>query len=61
MGTIIPFSVGCRRCVYLQRIGEGTYLCTERAHIDDSDVIPIKDGKQTKDWNICYGESYARK
>lgn len=60
MAEMIEFSIGCRRCENLVKISKGTYLCTERCHMDDTDVVPIRDGKQTDDWCICNGESYKR-
>ncbi len=58
--TLLHFEVGCRRCSNLERIGKNTYVCSERAHMDDSPVIPIKDGRKTDDWNICNGEYYNK-
>ena len=58
--TLVQFEVGCRRCTHLERIGKNTYICSERAHMDDSPVIPIKDGYKTDDWNICNSEYYNR-
>lgn len=60
MGELLAFEKGCYRCEHLSRIGKNTYVCTERVHMDDTDVIPIRDGKHTSDWNICNGENYAR-
>ena len=60
MGEVVRFEVGCRRCEHLVQIGKNTYLCKQKVHMDDSSVIPIRDGKQTSDWNICKGDSYTR-
>lgn len=60
MGEIVKFEKGCKRCENLSQIGKGTYVCLKRVHMDDSDVIPIKDNKKTDDWYICDGESYIR-
>lgn len=60
MGEIVKFEVGCRHCENLSQIGKGTYVCMKRVHMDDSDVIPIKDGKQTDDWYVCEGKNYVR-
>ncbi|WP_027217708.1 hypothetical protein [Butyrivibrio fibrisolvens] len=60
MGKIITFEIGCRGCVYLERIGKRTFECSTRTHLDDSPVIPIKDGLKTDDWNICNGEFYEK-
>ena len=60
MGDILEFNVGCRRCKNLVKIGKNTYMCSERSHMDDSDVIPIRDGKTTDDWYICSGSDYKR-
>lgn len=57
---LLHFEVGCRRCLNLQKVGKNTYICSERVHLDDSPVIPIKDGHKTEDWNICNGEYYNR-
>lgn len=58
---IIRFETGCRKCSGLIPIGKGTYMCGKRAHLDDSSIIPIKDGKKTEDWNLCNGEYYSYK
>ena len=58
--TLLQFEVGCRRCDYLERFGKNSYICSIKAHLDDSPVIPIKDGVKTEDWNICNGEYYNR-
>lgn len=60
MGNLLSFEVGCRKCANLLQIGKNTYICAERAHMDDTDVVPIRDGEKTSDWNICNGESYIR-
>ena len=60
MAEILTFSIGCRRCENLVKVGKNTYMCTERCHMDDSDVVPIRDGKQTDDWYICGGDNYKR-
>ena len=60
MGEIIKFETGCRHCENLSQIGKGTYVCLVRVHMDDSDVIPIKNNQKTNDWNICDGEAYVR-
>ena len=60
MGEVIKFDVGCRCCANLMRVGKNTYCCQERAHMDDSSVLPIVDGKHTDDWNACNGEDYKR-
>lgn len=60
MGEIVEFEVGCRLCEHLIQIGKNSYICEERAHMDDSEVVPIRDGKKTEDWNICGGEDYRR-
>ena len=60
MNGIITFEIGCRRCSNLQIVSKGTYICTERVHMDDSAVFPIVEGKRTCDWNICDGEYYSR-
>lgn len=60
MGELLTFNVGCRRCECLVQIGKDTYMCAARCHMDDSDVVPIRDGKRTEDWNICNGENYVR-
>ncbi len=57
---LIPFEIGCRCCSHLERVGKNTYICAERIHMDDSPVIPIKDGLKTDDWNICNGEYYNK-
>ena len=54
------FERGCKRCEHLSQIGKGTYVCMKMVHMDDSDVIPIKDGERTDDWNICDGKNYTR-
>lgn len=60
MGELLAFERGCHHCENLVQIGKNTYMCATRAHMDDSDVVPIRDGKRTDDWNICDGESYKR-
>ena len=60
MGELVIFERGCRRCEYLTQIGKNTYKCAKRVHMDDSDVVPIRDGEHTEDWNICDGECYVR-
>lgn len=60
MGEIVKFELGCKRCENLAQIGKGTYVCLKRVHMDDSDVIPIRDGKRTNDWYICNGENFVR-
>ena len=60
MGEIIKFERGCKHCENLAQIGAKTYVCLARVHMDDSDVIPIKDGKKTDDWNVCDGKNYVR-
>lgn len=60
MGELLTFEIGCRHCANLLQIGKNTYICSERAHMDDTDVIPIRDGQRTDDWNICNGDSYIR-
>ncbi len=57
---MVTFSIGCRRCIHLQRIGKNTYTCIKRVHMDDSPIIPIRDGDKTSDWGICEGKSYQR-
>lgn len=61
MGEIVEFSVGCRNCVNLLRLENGTYTCDVRVHMDDSAVYPIVNNKRTSDWNICDGECYESK
>lgn len=58
--TLLNFEIGCRRCSNLVLTGRNTYICSERAHLDDSPVVPIKNGHKTEDWNICAGEYYNR-
>ncbi len=60
MGKIVQFEIGCRGCACLEKIGKRTYECSTRIHIDDSPVIPVRDGVKTADWNICDGEYYVR-
>lgn len=60
MGEVIRFELGCKRCEHLSQIGKNTYVCMKRAHMDDSDVVPIRDGVKTSDWYICEGENYVR-
>ena len=60
MGEIVRFEIGCRGCSHLIQIGKKTFLCEQKVHMDDSEVIPIRDGKRTDDWNICNGDSYTR-
>ena len=60
MGELLQFERGCRHCENLSQIGKGTYVCLKRVHMDDSDVIPIKDGHKTSDWFVCDGEAYVR-
>ena len=60
MGEIVKFEIGCKYCENLSQIGKGTYVCLKRVHMDDSDVIPIKDGKRTDDWGVCEGKNYVR-
>lgn len=59
-GSLITFEIGCRRCIYLKKIGKNTYGCTERVHLDDAPVIPVLKGHKTEDWNICNGDDYNR-
>lgn len=58
--NIVQFETGCRRCEHLVQVGKKTYLCKQKVHMDDSEVIPVRDGKHTHDWYICGGESYIR-
>lgn len=58
--TLIQFEVGCRKCVNLVKLEKGTYMCSERVHMDESPVIPIMNGRKTSDWNVCDGEDYNR-
>lgn len=58
MGELLTFERGCNHCENLVRVGKNTYVCNARAHMDDTDVVPIRDGKHTDDWNICNGEDY---
>lgn len=60
MGEILEFNIGCRRCENLVQIGKNTFMCKERCHMDDSDIIPIEDGKITDDWYACNGDDYKR-
>lgn len=60
MNNIIQFDIGCLRCIHLTKIAKSTYICDERVHMDGSDVIPIRDGKRTEDWNTCNHEDYIR-
>jgi len=60
MGELLQFERGCRGCENLSQIGKGTFVCLKRVHMDDSDVIPIRDGKKTDDWNVCEGQNYVR-
>ena len=60
MGEIVKFEIGCKKCENLSQIGKSTYVCMKRVHMDDSDVIPIKNGKRTDDWYICEGQNYVR-
>ncbi len=57
---VVTFAVGCRRCAHLDRIGKNTYVCAKRVHMDDTAIIPIKDGVKTSDWGICAGKSYQK-
>lgn len=57
--NVIQFERGCRRCEHLVQTGKNTYKCDKKVHMDDSEVVPIKDGEHTKDWNVCRGESYV--
>ena len=61
MDRIIPFEIGCRKCGNLCKIGKSTYLCSAKVHMDDSEVIPVRDGQHTTDWYICNGDSYCRR
>ncbi len=60
MGQIIKFEIGCRGCAYLERTGKHTYTCSTRVHMDDTPVVPIRDGKKTTDWDICSGKHYLK-
>lgn len=60
MGEIVQFEIGCRHCEHLSKIDNNTWVCMQRVHMDDSDVVPIKNGKKTDDWGICDGEAYVR-
>ena len=60
MGNQIEFEIGCRRCKNLLQTGKNTYICSTRAHMDDSAIVPIKDGVHTSDWGLCDGEYYVR-
>ena len=60
MNNIVKFDTGCRKCIHLVRIGKNSFLCGIRVHLDDSDVVPIRNGQKTEDWNICNGEHYKK-
>ena len=60
MDNIVQFEIGCRKCEHLIQIGKRTYLCEQKVHMDDSEVIPVRDGKHTSDWYVCAGDSYCR-
>ena len=60
MGEIVKFEIGCTHCENLAQTGKNTYVCLKRMHKDGSDVLPIKDGKKTKDWAVCKGKNYVR-
>ncbi|MCR4757768.1 MAG: hypothetical protein K5792_08215 [Butyrivibrio sp.] len=57
---ILLFEIGCRKCSNLVALGNHSYMCIERVHMDDSSVIPIRNGKKTVDWNICGGDDYNK-
>lgn len=54
--NIAVFEIGCHKCANLMRVGKKDFICTDRVHMDDTPVIPIKDGVKTDDWNICDGK-----
>lgn len=60
MGELVKFERGCSKCENLEKVGKGTYRCSTRLHLDDTDILPIEDGKRTKDWGICNGKYYKR-
>ena len=60
MGEMITFEIGCRKCEYLVQIGKNSFLCDQRVHLDDTEVVPIRDGIHTDDWNACGGEDYSK-
>lgn len=57
--NIIQFEIGCRRCEHLSKVGRNTYICTKKVHMDNSEVVPIRDGEHTSDWNVCKGKNYV--
>ena len=57
--NVIQFERGCRRCEHLVQVDRRTWMCNKKVHMDDSAVIPIKDGEHTKDWNVCRGNDYV--
>lgn len=56
MDNIIEFNIGCRRCVHLQNMGDGTFMCRDRDYADGTSIYPIVDGEKTEDWGACNGE-----
>lgn len=60
MGEIVKFELGCKHCENLSRIDKNTYVCLALLHNDDSDVIPVKDGRKTDDWCACDGDDFVR-
>ena len=59
MCKIVTFEVGCRGCRGFIKTDKNSYVCSKRAHMDDSPIIPLKDGKKTADWYICKGRYYT--
>lgn len=49
----------CRGCRNLTEVDEGTYICSERVHNNDSPIVPVVRGERTSDWGICGGEYYV--
>ncbi len=60
MSKTIVFEIGCRGCDGLVKIAKTSYVCNKRMHLDDTPVIPFKDGQKTRDWYICKGKYYTK-
>ena len=57
---ILEFSPGCKDCIHLVQVDEGTYICAERVHVNDTPIVPVVQDERTGDWGCCGGIDYER-
>ena len=57
---VVEFDFGCAGCVHMIEVDEGTYICAERVHMNDTPIVPIVQNERTSDWGCCGGIDYER-